>query len=44
MAPEASAVNMEDFGKFNPAETSDFYEENADEAFDEIYGDENAGA
>jgi hypothetical protein len=35
---------MEDFGRFNPAETPDSDTEITDESFDEMYAEENAGA
>ena len=39
-----SISTMEDFGRFNPAETPDSEIEITDETFDEMYAEGNAGA
>ena len=39
-----SISSMEDFGRFNPAETPDSETEITDESCDEVYAEENAGA
>jgi hypothetical protein len=41
---QGSAHSMEDFGRFNPAETSDSDTEITDESLEEAYAEENAGA
>jgi hypothetical protein len=35
---------LEDFGRFSPVETLDSDPDITDESFDELYGEENAGA
>jgi hypothetical protein len=43
--PNAHSIStMEDFGRFNPGETSDSDTEITDESLEEAYAEENAGA